>query len=57
VVVHAMNAYSGITGPIPLILNLRDLSASHPGHLLLEKEPSLTHCIGGWMGPRTGLDV
>jgi hypothetical protein len=32
-----------------------ELSASCPGHSQ-GKNPG-THCIGGWVGPRSGLDV
>jgi hypothetical protein len=31
---------------------LHALAALHPG-----KEPSGTHCIGGWVGPRASLDA
>ena len=30
-------------------------SASPPGHSLTRERPG-THCTGGWMGPRAGLD-
>jgi hypothetical protein len=33
-------------------------SASRPGRGLPPgKEPPGTHCIGGWVGPRAGLDA
>jgi hypothetical protein len=33
-------------------------SASRPGRALpLGKEPPVTHCTGGWVGPRAGLDA
>jgi hypothetical protein len=33
-------------------------SASRPGHALdPEKGPPGTHCTGGWVGPRAGLDT
>ena len=30
-------------------------SAPHPGRLYLRERPG-THCTGGWVGPRVGLD-
>jgi hypothetical protein len=32
-------------------------SASHPGRFTPEERAPGTHWIGGWVGPRTGLDV
>jgi hypothetical protein len=32
-------------------------SASRPGLFTLGERVPDTHCTGGWVGPRTGLDV
>jgi hypothetical protein len=32
-------------------------SASRPGRALAPGEDPRTHCTGGWMGPRAGLDT
>jgi len=42
------------------ILNLGsiwDWSASRPGRFTARERESDTHWIGGWVGPRTGLDT
>jgi hypothetical protein len=45
------NSYSFST------LDGREWSASRPGRALpMEKDPG-THCTGGWVGPRAGLDT
>jgi hypothetical protein len=31
-------------------------SASRPGRFTPGERAPVTHCIGGWVGPRTGLD-
>jgi hypothetical protein len=31
-------------------------SALRPGRFTPQKEPPRTHCIGDWVGPRTGLE-
>jgi hypothetical protein len=31
-------------------------SASHPGHFTPGERAPVTLCIGGWVGPRAGLD-
>ena len=47
-----MNAYKGRRGTVPLILT----SALAPAALPLGKNPG-THWMGGWVDPRTGLDI
>jgi hypothetical protein len=32
-------------------------SASRPGRFIPKKRAPDTHCIGGWVGPRAGLDA
>jgi hypothetical protein len=39
-------------------LNAGEWSASRPGRALPPgKGPPRTHCTGGWVGPRAGLDT
>jgi hypothetical protein len=44
----------------PRILDLRDIgdewSASRPGRFTPGERAPGTHSIGGWVGPKTGLD-
>jgi hypothetical protein len=40
----------------PLALDGGDRSVSHPGHVLPDERTPSTHCTGGWVGPRAGLD-
>jgi hypothetical protein len=60
---HAMEAYGGRGGIAPTHTQPRPLdggewSASRPGRTLPpgERNPG-THWIGGWVGPRAGLDA
>jgi hypothetical protein len=39
-----------------LLLDGNEWPASHSGRFTPGKEPPVPHWIGGWMGPRTGLD-
>jgi hypothetical protein len=34
-----------------------DWSALRPGRAIPEERAPGTHCIGGWVGPRAGLDT
>jgi hypothetical protein len=48
------NSYSFLTSA----LEGGEWSASRPGRALTPgKEPPGTHCTGGWVGPRAGLDA
>jgi hypothetical protein len=55
-----MKAYGGVDAYIDILLSCAlvggEWSASHPGHFIPEKRASVTHWIGGWVDPRTGLD-
>jgi hypothetical protein len=64
--VYPMEEYRGNESVTPLILNLRarwkilvqigaNWCKSRPGRLHLKKNSA--HCIGGWVGPRAGLDA
>jgi hypothetical protein len=58
---RAMKTYWGSGGIAPRILDLgtrwRWWSASRPGRFIPRKRAPGTHWIGGWVGPRTVLDV
>jgi hypothetical protein len=34
-----------------------ECSASRPGSFIPREKSQFTHCIGGWMGPREGVDA
>jgi len=34
-----------------------ELSASRPGRFTPRKRAPRTHCIGGWVGPKAGLEL
>jgi hypothetical protein len=55
-----MNAYGGVDVETHVFLTSAlvgsDLSVSHPGRFTLGETASDTLCIGGWVGPRFGLD-
>jgi hypothetical protein len=55
-----MNAYGGEVVQIHNFLTSAlvggEWSASLPGRFNPGKGPPRTHCIGGWMDPRAGLD-
>jgi hypothetical protein len=55
-----MKAYGGVDAQILIFLTSAlvegEWSASRPGSFTPRKEPSGTHWIGGWVGPRAGLD-
>jgi hypothetical protein len=57
---HATKVYWGSRCIAPLILNLGarwgEWSASRPGCFIPGKTTPDTHCTGGWVGPRAGLD-
>jgi hypothetical protein len=57
---YNMKAYGGCGGVAPsFIISALDggeWSASCPWHFTLGIEPPSTHCIGGWVGSRAGLD-
>jgi hypothetical protein len=56
----AMRAYWGSGGIAPRILDLgttgHECSASRPVRFTPRERAHGTHRIGGWVGPRTGLD-
>jgi hypothetical protein len=56
-----MKTYGGVELQLKAFLTLGlngdEWSVSHPSHLNPGKRASRTHWIGGWVGPRTGLDV
>jgi hypothetical protein len=59
---HAMKALGGRGVYLLLILNLGtrwgEWSESRPGRALAPgKRTPDTHCTGGWVGPRAGLDT
>jgi hypothetical protein len=58
---HAMKAYWGSGGIAPRILTTAldggVWSASRPGHFTPKKISPSTPWIGGWVGPRVGLDA
>jgi hypothetical protein len=53
-----MKAYGGVDIHIFLTLALvgGEWSASHPDHFTPRVKVPGTHGIGGWVGPRAGLD-
>jgi hypothetical protein len=56
-----MKAYRGSGGIVPYILDLgtrwREWSASRHGRFTPREGDSGTNWIGGWVGPRAGLDA
>jgi hypothetical protein len=55
-----MKAYGGIDVYIHIFLTsalVGEWLASHPGCFTPGENAFGTHCIGGWVGPRAGLDV
>jgi hypothetical protein len=55
-----MEAYWGSGGKVPRILDLGtrcEWSASRPGGFTPRERAPSTHWIGGWVGPRAGLDA
>jgi hypothetical protein len=55
-----MKAYGGVDVYIHIFLTSAlaggEWSASHPGRFIPGKRAPGTHWIGGWVGPRAGLD-
>jgi hypothetical protein len=55
-----MNTYWGMDVQIHIFYNSAlvggERSASRPCRLIPEERAPGTHCIGGWAGPRFGLD-
>jgi hypothetical protein len=39
------------------VLDGGEWTASRHGHFTPEGKAPGTHCIGGWVGPRSGLDI
>jgi hypothetical protein len=57
---HFMKAYRGSRGITLVILNLviRWMNAYFQASIVLPpQKSSIIHFIGGWVGPRAGLDV
>jgi hypothetical protein len=58
---HAMKAYWGSGDIVPRILTSAlhggEWSASHSGRFTPRERAPDTHWIGGWVGPRAGLDA
>jgi hypothetical protein len=58
---HAIKAYWGSAGIAPRILTSVldgvEWSASRPGRFIPRERAPSTHWIGGWVGPRAGLDA
>jgi hypothetical protein len=55
-----MEAYWGNGGIAPRTdsaLDGGEWSVSRPGRFTPRERAPGTHCIGGWMGPRAGLDA
>jgi hypothetical protein len=56
-----MKAYWGAEVKLQNILtsapNTDESRASHPGHFTLGKRTPGTHCVGGWVDPRSDLDT
>jgi hypothetical protein len=51
---------SGVTAPhafLTLALDGDEWSASHPEHFTPKERAPSTHWIGGWVGPRAGMDI
>jgi hypothetical protein len=57
---NAMKAYGGMDVYIHIFLTsaqaVGESSTSRPGRLTTEERAPPTHWIGGWVGPRDGLD-
>jgi hypothetical protein len=55
-----MKTFGGVDVEIQVFLSLElvgdERSASRPGRFTLGEKAPGTHWIGGWVGPRTGLD-
>jgi len=58
---HVMEAYWGSGGIAPRILTSVldgcEWSPSRSGRFTPRERARFTHCIGGWVGPRVGLDA
>jgi hypothetical protein len=58
---HAMKAYWGVEVQLhaflTLALNGGEWSASRPGRFTPRERAPGTHWIGGWVGPKAGLDA
>jgi hypothetical protein len=58
---HAMKGYWGVEVPLHTFLTSAldggEWSASHPGRFAPREGFTGTHWIGGWVGPRAGLDA
>jgi hypothetical protein len=56
-----MKAYGRVDVQIHIFLNsalvVGEWSAPHPGRFTPEERVTGTHWIGGWVGPRAGLDA
>jgi hypothetical protein len=55
-----MKIYGGVNVKIHVFLTLAlvgdEKSALHPSHFIPRERALNTHWVGGWMGPRIGLD-
>jgi hypothetical protein len=57
---HTMKTYCGVEAELPAFLTsalVGGWSASRPGRFTPGERAPGTHWIGGWVGPRAGLDT
>jgi hypothetical protein len=52
-----MKTYGGVKVFLTSALDGGEWSDSHPGRFTPRKRATGTHCLGGWVGPRAGLNA